>query len=103
LELILERLAAAGHEPDIYLDSQPVQQRSLESRRLATRGTLRGTIPERFNKLLAGMNANSASNGAYRRVRLRVLAKAAKQMADPASAHLFERPLLGSLRKRGSL
>ena len=66
LETVLTRLDGAGVDYDVYLDSRPVQDRPLESRRLAVGRS--GPIGDRFNALVRAMNAGSPSNGAWRRV-----------------------------------
>lgn len=71
LELILTRLSTARADPAIYLDSMPVQHIPLEQRRL-DKMKLAGSPAQRFNILLRAMNADSSSNGAYRRLRLEV-------------------------------
>lgn len=70
LQSILERLTVAGADADVYLDSRPVQHLPLAERRLATAASLTGTKEQRFDALVRAMNAGSASNGAYRRLRL---------------------------------
>lgn len=66
MELLLARLDKAGHPYEAYLDSAPVRHLPVIQRRLAfPRG---GPVGERFNALVRAMNANSSSNGAWRRV-----------------------------------
>lgn len=65
VETIFTRLDAAGIEYDVYLDSKPVQDEPLGSRRLTFMGAATGS--ERFNSLVQAMNEGSSSKGAWRR------------------------------------
>ncbi len=66
VEMILVRLDAAKVRYDVHLDSRPVQDQPLASRRLNFPHG--GPIAERFNILVRAMNAGSSSNGAWRRI-----------------------------------
>ncbi len=74
LETILFRLDQAGLDYDIFLDSQPVQLLPLEQRKLVF--SHRSPVPERFNEIVRAMNAESSKNGAWRRLRISVPARA---------------------------
>ncbi|USU03898.1 hypothetical protein NF699_12575 [Sphingomonadaceae bacterium OTU29LAMAA1] len=66
LEMMLFQLDAASVAYDVYLDSSPVKQQPLDSRRLQVARA--GSVVERFNGLIRAMNAGSSSNGAWRRI-----------------------------------
>jgi hypothetical protein len=66
LETMLACMDAAGIPYDVFLDSGPVQQQPLASRRLMVERT--ASVAERFDALVRAMNAGSSSNGAWRRV-----------------------------------
>lgn len=68
VEAMLERLDAAKIGYEIYLDSQPVQHLPLNQRSMNVPKL--GNVTDRFNMLVRTMNAGSASNGAYRRIRV---------------------------------
>ena len=100
LEAIMTRLDAAGITYDIYLDSRPVQNLPLAQRLLRVPSV--GTVADRFNSLVRAMNAGSASNGAYRRLRIvpaalpnSVSAALSARRSDPA----IERLSAAQLRK----
>lgn len=66
MELLFERLDAAGIEYDIFNDSQRVQDIPMEQRKLTfPRG---GLVPERFNALIRSMNDGTSSHGAWKRI-----------------------------------
>lgn len=67
VEALLVTLDAARIGYEVYLDSQPVQMLPLDRRRLSV--PVVGPVADRFNNLVRAMNADSASNGAYRRIR----------------------------------
>lgn len=106
LEMILGRLAEAGADPDVFLDSRPVQHLPLSNRRLATGAALTGTVEQQFNELVRAMNAGSASNGAYSRLRLQVPGISAERLAQiirggTQSARQVERLSYDQLRRVG--
>lgn len=68
LELIMVRLDSASIAYDIYLDSRPVQNIPIAERQLRVSRT--GSVADRFHLLVRAMNAGSASQGAYRRLRI---------------------------------
>lgn len=68
LELLFKRIKSAHLRPTAYLDSAPVQNRPLAERLLAKPDELSGSPEDSFSLLLKRMNANSSSNGAYRRI-----------------------------------
>jgi predicted HNH restriction endonuclease len=80
LEAILARLAQAGLKPNIFLDSDRVQDRPLADRRIARTSDLVGSVAEQFNFLIRESNADGPSHGAYKRLLLRVRSTADDQL-----------------------
>ena len=92
VEAALERLEAAKIDFDIFLDSQPVQSLPLAQRKLNV--PMIGSFAERFNALVKASNSGSASNGAYRRIRIVTLAPQAELVAavSPREGSTVTRP-----------
>src|SRR4051812_37594986 len=79
LELVLARMDAAQLAYEIYLDSGPVQDFPLETRRLPFNRA--APIAVRFDELVRAMNAGSSSHGAWRRLLITTPAKARAALA----------------------
>lgn len=66
LELLMARLDSADIDYEIYLDSKPVQDVPLAERRLSF--DRQAPVIDRFDHIVRGMNAGTASHGAWRRL-----------------------------------